>query len=262
MTLPTLNEPASSVYPQLHSHHDPQRPRRYALIPTHDRPVELARLVGQLEPWADIIVIIDNASNPAVSEVELRAAHPATSIIVIECPDQPPNLYHMWNLGFDAIHLHAEAQVPGTGRRRLWDVAVLNDDTLLPDGWADYVSANLRDPAAAGAAAASTYPFVHCQASEPPVWLKKNHDGNIGTRMCPWAFILRGEAGLRADENFGWWWGDTDLDWQACVAGGVLLLPGPVPANTLANSTTVGVLAEQAGRDGLYFAAKWGRRPW
>jgi hypothetical protein len=80
--------------------------------------------------------------------------------------------------------------------------------------------------------------------------------------MCPWAFILRGEVGLRADEKFGWWWGDTDLDWQACAAGGVLLLPGPVPANTLANSTTVGALAEQAGRDGQYFTAKWGRRPW
>jgi len=110
------------------------------------------------------------------------------------------------------------------------------------------------------AVAASTYPFPH--ASAPLPLLKTRHDGNIASRMCPWAFILRGEAGLRADDNFGWWWGDTDLDWQACNKGGVLLLPGEVPANTLANSTTVGALAEQAGRDGQYFADKWGHRPW
>lgn len=250
MTSPALAPPAPSVYPQ----HDPvsedERPTRYALIPTHNRPAELARLVGQLEQWADTVVIIDNASDPAVSEVELRAAFPGTTAMVVSWPDQPPNLYHLWNIGFEAI---AMAQMHfGKG---VWDVAVLNDDTDLPPGWTHYVSANLRHY---GAAAASTYPFPTSHGA----WHKTSADGSIATRMCPWAFILRGEVGLRADENFGWWWGDTDLDWQACTKGGVLLLPGPVPANTLANSTTVGALAEQAGRDGAYFASKWGRRPW
>jgi len=258
MTLTALTPPESSVYPQQSPLPDDDRPRRYALIPTHNRPVELARLVGQLETWADTIVIIDNASTPPVSEVELQAAYPGTSVVVAQWPVQPPNLYHMWNLGFDVIHVHAAAQDTQFVRQLLWDVAVLNDDTLLPDGWADYVSGHLRQSTAV---AASTYPFPSPVCSQPPL-LKTRHDGNIGSRMCPWAFILRGETGLRADEQFGWWWGDTDLDWQACNAGGVLLLPGPVPANTLANSTTVGALAEQAGRDGQYFVDKWGHRPW
>jgi hypothetical protein len=80
--------------------------------------------------------------------------------------------------------------------------------------------------------------------------------------MCPWAFVVRGELGLRADEKMRWWWGDTDFEWQAIQAGGVLMLPGYTALNTLANSTTHGVLAEQAGRDGETFALKWGGRPW
>lgn len=258
MTLTAVTPHESSVYPQQSPMPDEERPRRYALIPTHDRPFELARLVGQLETWADTIVIIDNASTPPVSETELRAAHPDTTVFVVDWPDQPPNLYRLWNVGFDTIRLHAVAQGINSGRLGQWDVAVLNDDTLLPDGWAEYVSSSLRN---SPAAAASTFPFGSPICEAPPL-LKTRHDSNIGSRMCPWAFILRGEVGLRADENFGWWWGDTDLDWQACNAGGVLLLPGPVPANTLANSTTVGVLAEQAGRDGQYFVDKWGHRPW
>lgn len=252
MTLPVLTPPETSAYPQHPPAPEQDRPCRYALIPTHNRPDELARLVGQLEPWADTIVIIDNASQPPVSEADFLGMFPNTTVRVIEWPDQPPNLYRMWNVGFEAIHTVEQPPCRSNGQ---WDIAVLNDDTLLPVGWAHYVSANLRNH---GAAAASTFPFPH----PGEAILKTRADGNIGSRMCPWAFIIRGELGLRADEKFGWWWGDTDLDWQACNAGGVLLLPGPVPANTLANSTTVGALAEQAGRDGEYFVTKWGFRPW
>lgn len=241
---------APSVYPQHPTMPDDQRPTRYAIIPTHNRLAELTRLLGQLEHWADFVIILDNASEPPVSEVELRVHHPRTQVVVVSWPEQPPHLYRMWNAGFEAAKTNQEAWHTGP-----YDIAVLNDDTLLPDGWCEYVGANLRHH---GAAAASTYPFPTSSAAH----LKTSHDGNIVTRMCPWAFMLRGEAGLRADESFRWWWGDTDLDWQACEKGGVLLLPGPVPANTLANSTTVGALAEQAGRDGETFTRKWGHRPW
>lgn len=241
---------APTVYPQAPEMPAGDRPARYAIIPTRNRPAELERLVGQLQGWADAIVIVDNASTPPVSELDLRGAWGHTTLGIIECLEQPPSLYRMWNLGFDGAR--AAETFGGNGR---WDVAVFNDDTVLPDGWCEYVGAHLRNSAAV---AASTYPFPTSSAAA----LKTRHDGNIMTRMCPWAFMIRGELGLRADETFRWWWGDTDLDWQACNAGGVLLLPGPVPANTLANSTTVGVLAEQAGRDGETFARKWGQRPW
>jgi hypothetical protein len=75
--------------------------------------------------------------------------------------------------------------------------------------------------------------------------------------MTPHAFVIRGEVGLRADESMRWWYFDTDLDQQARLAGGVLSVPGPRVANSLANSTTVGPLAEQAQKDQHTFMAKW-----
>jgi hypothetical protein len=84
-------------------------------------------------------------------------------------------------------------------------------------------------------------------------------DTDIRTRLCPHAFVIRGEAGLRADESLRWWFGDSDLDWQCRQAGGVLNVPGPRATNALANSTTVGGLQAQAEADEAAFKAKWSR---
>ena len=84
----------------------------------------------------------------------------------------------------------------------------------------------------------------------------------IETRLTGWAFVLRGEAGLRLDERFRWWCGEDDVSMRARRAGGLVHVGGyPVP-NTGANSSTVGVLAEQAAKDMQTFVDKWGVRPW
>lgn len=233
------------------------RATRYALIPTHNRPTELARLVRQLDGQADTIIIIDNASDPAVGEVELRASVEHAHVAIIRDDEQPPNLYRLWNVGFKAIEAwhNVYSRQADLGQ---WDVAVFNDDTSIPEGWYDYVAAPLVHRSTA-VAVSCTDPYGILTA---PLLKTQSGDGNINIRMCPWAFVVRGELGLRADESFGWWWGDTDFDWQACRAGGVLLLPGYTTQNTLANSTTHGALAEQAGRDAVTFQHKWGFRPW
>jgi glycosyltransferase involved in cell wall biosynthesis len=223
---------------------------RYALIPTHNRPEQLTALVQSLVDQCHIIVVIDNASDPPVSEVELRASVTHGTVIVIRDDEQPPNLSRLWNVGFDTIA--ASEQAFGSVA---WSIAVLNDDSVVPFGWYDYVVSHMRD---SNAAIACTDAYAKLTDSV----LKTEPDGDITTRMCPWAFVVRGELELRADETFRWWWGDTDLDWTARGRGGVLLLPGYTTQNTGANSTTHGELAEQAGRDGVAFAAKWGWRPW
>lgn len=215
----------------------------WAVIPSRDRREELEKLTGQLTSEDVRVIVVDNNYDPPY-DVEDR------NIMVIRDPEDPPNLSHMWNQGFD----FAEALARSAGLTE-WDVVVLNDDAVLPEGWLLYVTSALRH---SNVAVACTDPYGTLTA---PL-LKTAPDGNIQTRMCPWAFVVRGELGLRADENLRWWWGDTDFDWQACNAGGVLLLPGYTTQNTGANSTTHGVLAEQAGRDGLTFVAKWGWRPW
>lgn len=218
---------------------------RYAVITTHNRPAELDRLVGVLTSQADYVVIVDNASEPPVDP---QRYGPFTR--VARDDEQPPNLYRLWNVGLDMAAEHAH----GTGYDE-WDVALFNDDADVPAGWYDTVATALRSGPYAAASTAS-----HAPVDVPLV--KITPDGELARRMCPWAFVTRGEVGLRGDESFRWWWGDTDFEWRCRQLSGVIIVPGPRVGNTLANSTTHGELAVQAGRDGETFRQKWGFRPW
>lgn len=219
-------------------------PGRYAVIPTRDRPADLAVVVTALHRQDVDTIVVDN--NPSFSPHTLP---PAMCLVIVD-GEQPPNLSRLWNLGIEA----AAKEAASAGHTE-WDVAVVNDDAVIPDGWFDACSAAMRRT---GAAAACSDP--HGRLTAP--LLKTEPDGDPYTRMCGWAFLLRGEAGLRADEQLRWWYGDTDLDWAARAAGGMVIVPGHPVGNLYANSTTVGVLAEQAGRDRGAFAAKHGSAPW
>jgi hypothetical protein len=215
---------------------------RYAVIATRDRPTELADVVDALHVQDVHPIVVDNGSGPPASP-------PAVCTVLVE-PEQPPNLSRLWNLGLGA----ADELAVGAGLNR-WDVAVVNDDAVLPDGWFDACATAMRQH---GAAAACTDP--HGRLTAP--LLKTSPDRDVFTRMCGWAFLLRGELRLRADERLRWWWGDTHLDFSARSAGGMLIIPGPSVGNRYANSTTVGALAEQAERDRAMFASIWGQAPW
>ncbi len=222
--------------------------RRYALIPTHNRPTQLRALVQALADQCDVIYIVDNASDPPVNVESLDADG---TIVIIHDNEQPPNLSRFWNVGLDWITYDARAD----GLTQ-WDVAILNDDAVVPAGWYDYVATKLRETPGVRAACTNAYGVGHAPLT------KHQPDRDVTTRMCPWAFVVPGELGQRADEQFRWWWGDTDWDWTARINGGVTIWPGLQVLNTGANSSTVGELAVQAGRDGQAFAEKWGLRPW
>lgn len=218
---------------------------RYAVITTHNRPEELGRLVNQLLPQLDYVVIVDNASEPAVDPLRY-----GPYVLVIRDMEQPPNLYRLWNVGLIAVSMHAH-----DAHYAEWNVAVFNDDADVPPGWYDVVAEALRSGPYLAASTAS-----HQAVHEKRVMTQRG--GSLTQRMCPWAFVTRGEAELRGDEDFRWWYGDTDFEWRCREGGGVIMVPGPTVNNTLANSTTVGELAVQAGRDGETFKRKWGHLPW
>lgn len=226
---------------------------RVAIVPTHNRPAELARLLDSLSTQCHVVVIIDNASTPPV---DLPDWHPNRDVLgmrqlVVRDEEQPPNLYRLWNVG-----LHVAAEYVRGGDTDAYDVAIFNDDTDVPPGWWDAVSGPLR---------AHPTAVVGCTGAYDPVprpQLRDAPDRDLMGRMTPWAWIAKGEVGQRADERFRWWWGDTDWDWRARALGGVLTVPGPVARNTLANSSTVGALAEQAGRDRETFIELHGSAPW
>jgi hypothetical protein len=219
---------------------------RFAVVPTHNRPDRLLSLVTSLNTQADTIIVLDNASDPPVDHAALQAAADKTSVSVLSDPEQPPNLSRFWNVLFDWC---AEAS---TDLER-WDVAVFNDDAQVPAGWYDTVSTALRGHETAVVAHTGTV-ALHREDVVTTVDYERHR------RMCPWAFVVKGEAGLRSDESMRWWYFDDDFNRRAALAGGVLAVPGPLVVNSLAVQSTTGVLAEQADRDRATFEKKWADR--
>lgn len=215
---------------------------RVAVVPTHSRPAELLRLLGSLASQCDVVFVIDNASTPPVVSYD-------ENVRIIRDEEQPPNLSRLWNVGLErAANMWLDVS--------MYDVGVFNDDANVPAGWWDTVSDALRAHPTAAVACTPAYAPIH-----EPI-LKTRPDGDLYARMTPWAFVTRGELGMRSDERMRWWWFDTDWDFRARQSGGVLTVPGPIVTNTGANSSTVGPLAEQAGRDRRTFAEIWGSNPW
>jgi len=219
-----------------------------SVIITHNRPGPLATLLTGLRGQDDAVVVIDNASTPPLDDAFVLQNAGSDTVAVLHDDEQPPNLYRLWNLGFDVARSLCDGNAT-------YDIAVFNDDAVVPAGWFDAVSDALRS---GSYAAASSDPYGRLTAS----LVKTEPDGDLMTRLCPWAFVMRGELELRANETFRWWWGDTDFDWHCRQSGGIIVTPGYVVHNSLANSTTVGALAEQAGRDRETFRVKWGHNPW
>lgn len=216
---------------------------RYAVVPTHNRPARLLSLVVSLGAQVDHIVVLDNASNPPVDPGKLEASVPdGVTVQLIRDEQQPPHLSRFWNVMFDACARAAAERDEGR-----YDVGVFNDDAVLPGGWFTACADALR--------AHPTALIAHTEPTSPAL-LTDVHN-QVGNRMCPHAFVMRGEASYRADEHLRWWYFDTDLDLRARRDGGVLSVPGPRVLNAHANSTTVGALAVQAQQDRLTFEAKW-----
>lgn len=217
---------------------------RFLVFPTRNRHKWVTKLVEWMSPQCDGMLILDNGSDPPVDEWLESTADRVCPVHVLADEEQPPNIARFFNLLFDGC----EKLATGLGA---WDVAVVNDDTLIPAGWLDIVCEALREhPTAVAAHTGGPLGRV----TEPYLLTKLTNDSQ---RMCPHAFVIRGEVGLRADESLRWWYQDTDLDWQARLAGGVLGVVGPRTDNALAFKTTVGPLADQAIADEATFLAKW-----
>jgi hypothetical protein len=229
-------------------------PTRIAIVLTHNRHDMLTDAVASIAPQADLTFVIDNASSPPV---DLAALAPVATVEhpvgLVYAPEQPPNLPRLWALGL------AMAKATQRGEDGAYYVAFVQDDCLVPASWFSAVVAAMKQT---GAAAGCSNPFG---TQHDPI-LKTAHDGDLMGRMVGWAFVLDGTRGLTPDQSMPWWWSDTDLDWQARLMGGMVMVgsPGLLVTNRLPNDHTQHVpgLAEQAGKDRATFAAKWGGNPW
>jgi GT2 family glycosyltransferase len=220
---------------------------RAAVIPTRDRHDMLADCINSVVDQVDRVIVIDNLSDPPIDP---EPWHGKVGVVAI--PIDPPNISALWNVGLALADAAAHAE-----QADRWDIAVLNSDVVIPLGWIDGLSTAMRSGPAVLA-----YPDQH--GGRRRILHTKAEPVDLRTRITGYAYLLRGEAGLRLDETLAWWYGDDDLDWTARECGGAILVPGLAVEHRCPNGSMYErpELQEQAGRDRETFARKWGRTPW
>jgi hypothetical protein len=189
---------------------------KFAVITTHNRPRDYRDCLAAIRPQVDQVYTVSHHAPYT------KKYHDQTAVITF--PDALINISEAWNLGLRAAAVRANSHP--------YDVAVLNDDAIVPETWFETVTASMRRlKASAGAARRRDDP-----------------------RMAGFAFILDGGAGIYADEQFQWWYGDTDIERRV---GTVAQPNGLVVEHRHPNSTTIGALAEIAKADARRYDRKW-----
>jgi glycosyltransferase involved in cell wall biosynthesis len=201
----------------------------WAVIPTKNRHELVRRCISSLLDQVVGIVVVDNNDESDVGLEQIPG------VAVVHHPGYPPNISELLNMGMAEVNSRASELLR-------WNIALLNDDVTVSPGWVASLDAALEST---GAALAFT--------------------GRDGDRPTVWACVVRGEIGLRWDEDLKWWYSD-DLLVEECrrVHGGVIAVGGspPVHYQPNLNTTMDPVLATQAGQDATVFSQKLRERGW
>jgi GT2 family glycosyltransferase len=217
---------------------------RLATVPTRDRHADLADCLKAIGRQVDMVIVVDTGSTPPI-----KAEDYGPNVRVLYTDPEPVNLSRWWNLGAEVAASYAGGEP--------FDLAYVNDDAVVPDGWLEAVAAAMREHGGAAGCSAGdliSAPLVHREPGPVDVWL----------RLAGHAFVLRGEVGLRADERFRWWFGDSDLDMKARLSGGTVIVPGYPVEHRHPNEQMMArpELMAQTRRDETAFREKWGSLPY
>lgn len=216
---------------------------KWAVIPSCCRPVELAELVSSLVADDVDVVVVDTGYPEPWSTYHGRVS-------VLRDADGEKNISRWWNTGLqhvaDWIATYADGEE--------YCVAVLNDDIRIPDKFVTQLAEALDEYGTDVA-----YPDQFNSGTQR---YDAHRAPGLYYRMSGYAFCLRGSAGIFADETIKWWYGDDDIEWQARRGRGTVCVGNLTVQHLYPSSTTVGELAEQAGRDRVTFETKWRGLPW
>lgn len=131
------------------------------------------------------------------------------------------------------------------------NVLIVNNDVTLHPGCVEAMGAALR----MSDEIAITYPNIH---GIPAEQLAPTQGKPGFVSMAGWCFMLKGELGFRFDEQFSWWYGDTDMEAQVHAAGKQVVCVGAARAeHHEPMQSTRGDLLQAALEDEKKFAAKW-----
>lgn len=182
---------------------------RYVIVPTRGRAC-LQDCLAAISNQVDEGVLIN--TDPDVDRPPVDYDRLSAHFAVV--PDfKGPNISRWWNAGFDWCA--EDAAIKGYST---WDVAVLNDDVIVPENWFTIVAETMRRSGLAAGCSGGITPI--------PTTLTEACKVPIMQRMQGFAFIMRGELGLRACEEIPWYGSDDYMDVQARLAGGMVMVPG------------------------------------
>ena len=191
---------------------DPARIPRFCVIPSNGRECLDLALEAML-PQVDRILVTWTGD----WENRRQLPHPDDNRITYRIDrDAAPNISRWWNIGLDAAAMFHRHDFPGTPR---WDVAIINDDVIVPPGWFDAVATKMREMSCAAACAGGSLPMPALYTNVGPVT-------GISNPLEGFAFMVAGELGLRANEDIPWYFSDNYMDWESRKLGGTLVIPG------------------------------------
>lgn len=211
----------------------------FVVIAAKNRHEMTYNLISQLDERAEVL-LFDNGSEPPLDG----------AILAFNAP-----LHRMWNAGLDV----AEKRAKELGADK-WNVAILNNDLEVPPGFLAMLEGGVR----AHDDVWVSYPnwqgleIPHGQAAIT------SGQGGDGRTLSGWAFMLKGESGLRFDEQFEFWYGDADIQKQVEAAGKhVVCVGGCYCTHLEPNKSTFSnpERIQQVIRDEKRYAEKWNLDP-
>lgn len=214
---------------------------RLGVIPTNGRAC-VFQAIEALLPQVNYLAVVEAGPERTHNEYP-----PGVTVV----PDHLTtlNISRWWNIGLNWAEKVAQASGEET-----WDVAVINDDVIVPDTWLCYVADDMRTLGCKAACSGGNGNSVTIHRNPGPI--------NIFTRIQGFAFVIAGESGLRADEDLHWWYQDDKLGADAASAGGMVMFPGCAVNHLYPNSQMTNEMHVQIAQDRAVFIEKMGYVPW
>lgn len=219
---------------------------RYAIIPTNGRAC-LKDCLMAIAPQVDVTIVVYT-----VDQVD-GEIQPVQGYLLRDTAE-PVNISRWWNRGLETVRGHQLGRSALTHPSDLHDIAILNDDAIVPEGWFDAVSAGMREHGAAAACSGST---VGTQFLIEPGPIP-----GVSNPLTGFAFMLAGEKGLRANEDIHWYFSDNYIDWESRKLGGTLMMSGWPVQHLHPNAQMGHDLIARVAVDAQNFVDLYGMRPW
>jgi hypothetical protein len=215
---------------------------RLGVIPTNGREC-VVRAVNALLPQVNYLAVVMAGPDRAY-----RSSYPE-GVTVLSDPDAGLNISRWWNIGLTWAEKIAQASGEDA-----WDVAIINDDVIVPSTWFCYVADDMRSLGCKAACSGGSQSSVIIHRAPGPI--------STYTRMQGFAFVIAGESGLRADEDLCWWYQDDKLGADAASAGGMAMFPNCHVQHLFPNGQMTPDMQVQIGLDRGVFVEKMGYAPW